>query len=76
MNDGFLTFAEESGPGDEKGTTRFWKIMVIDDEKSIHDITSLSLKEFTYEGVAVSVLSMPTPPRRRKPVLWITRIPR
>ncbi len=31
--------------------------MVIDDEKSIHDITSLSLKEFTYEGRGVRFIN-------------------
>ena len=31
--------------------------MVIDDEKSVHDITSLSLKEFTYDGRGLDFIS-------------------
>jgi signal transduction histidine kinase len=57
MNDSFLTFAEESASGDEKASARLWKIMVIDDEKSVHDITSLSLREFTYEGRGIRFIN-------------------
>ena len=50
MNDTLLKFADESLPPEKSKSPRAWKVMVIDDEKSVHDITSLTLKEFTYEG--------------------------
>ena len=34
-----------------------WKVMVIDDEKSVHDITSLSLREFTFDGKGIKFIN-------------------
>jgi diguanylate cyclase (GGDEF)-like protein len=34
-----------------------WKIMIVDDEPSVHRATELALKNFTFEGKAVSFIS-------------------
>ncbi len=36
---------------------KFWKVMVVDDEKSVHDITTTSLKEFMFEGRGLTFLN-------------------
>ncbi|MCF6247218.1 MAG: response regulator [Desulfobacula sp.] len=36
---------------------KFWKVMVIDDEKSVHDITVTSLKGFMFEGRGLTFLN-------------------
>ncbi len=36
---------------------KFWKIMVVDDEKSVHDITITSLKGFIFEGRGIKILT-------------------
>jgi signal transduction histidine kinase len=35
---------------------RFWKVMIVDDEKSIHDITTTSLRGFMFEGRGIRFL--------------------
>ncbi len=57
MDDKLLTFADEPIPVEPRQGAPVWKIMVIDDEKSIHDITSLSLKEFTFDGKGIEFIN-------------------
>ncbi|WDP86487.1 MAG: hybrid sensor histidine kinase/response regulator [Desulfobacter sp.] len=57
MDDTFLTFMDEPDSIDHCRENRPWKIMVVDDEKSIHDITTLSLKEFTFDGQGVEFIN-------------------
>ncbi|WDP85985.1 MAG: DUF3369 domain-containing protein [Desulfobacter sp.] len=60
--DGPLVFAGEESQGAQdlltpelkKGT---WKILVVDDEKDIHEITRITLKGFVFEGRTVSIIS-------------------
>lgn len=42
--DDSLQFADENTPG------RTWKIMIVDDEKSIHKATRNALRDFSFEG--------------------------
>ena len=49
MDDNLLTFIDDTEPLVEKSPQRFWKVMVIDDEKSVHDITCIALKDFIFE---------------------------
>ncbi len=51
-------FADEKSvkePGPEKLET--WKIMVVDDEKSIHDMTKVVLADFSFEGRSLEFIS-------------------
>ena len=57
MDDKRLTFADESIPVAHRQEAPVWKIMVIDDEKSVHDITILSLKEFTFDGRGIEFIN-------------------
>jgi len=34
-----------------------WKVMIVDDEQSIHDVTQLALSEFTFKGKKLSFIS-------------------
>lgn len=57
MDNRLLTFADEPKPDVKTQVKKAWKIMVIDDEKSVHDITSLSLREFSFEGRGVEFIN-------------------
>ncbi len=57
MDNRLLTFADEPKPGVKTQEKEAWKIMVIDDEKSVHDITILSLKEFTFDDRGVEFIN-------------------
>ena len=60
--DGPLVFAGEDPPGagedlrsaKEKGA---WKILIVDDEEEVHDITRITLKDFTFKDREISLLS-------------------
>ena len=45
-----LIFSDEEVVAPEATDQSHWKIMLIDDEKEIHNVTKLALKDFTYEG--------------------------
>ena len=44
-----LNFASEEPTPAPNGSTRSWKIMVVDDEPSVHEVTHLTLRDFTFE---------------------------
>lgn len=48
MNDDMLSFASEDAQGQEP--ERFWRILIVDDEESIHLVTRLALQNVTYLG--------------------------
>ena len=55
-----LIFADEntvSGDSHLMTTNRPWKILIVDDEPSIHEITELSLKGFEFSGRPVKFLN-------------------
>jgi len=37
--------------------TKFWKILIVDDENDVHSITRLALSDFSFQGMAISFLS-------------------
>ncbi len=45
---------EDLHPSNNKGV---WKILVVDDEEEVHDITRITLKGFTFEGRGISLIS-------------------
>jgi len=44
-----LSFSEQSSDGNTK-IDKTWKVLIVDDEVAIHDITTLSLKHFTFQS--------------------------
>ncbi|NOX35011.1 MAG: hybrid sensor histidine kinase/response regulator, partial [Deltaproteobacteria bacterium] len=57
MNDNPVIFKDDSDTSESESPDKFWKVMVIDDEKSIHDITTASLKGFIFEGHGIRFLN-------------------
>ncbi len=57
MDDNLLTFVEDTEPLAGTDPKRSWKVMVIDDEKSVHDITCLTLNDFLFEGRGIIFLN-------------------
>ena len=51
-----LIFAKET-PGQKKNAQFSWKIMIIDDEADVHEITRTVLKDFSYEKGNLTILS-------------------
>jgi two-component system sensor histidine kinase ChiS len=65
LEDDTLLFADEAetgilvtGVGEAiKASQNGWKIMIVDDEEEIHQVTRLALNDFSFEGRAVNFLS-------------------
>lgn len=60
--DGPLEFAGEETGNDQEGRDPLkngddWKILVVDDEADVHDITRITLKGFTFLGRDIQILS-------------------
>lgn len=55
MNDDFLVFAEEQ----EEGQTHLgsWKILIVDDEEEVHNITRMVFEKFSFDGIGVECIS-------------------
>jgi len=56
MDEERLKFAEETESGKPSGEKLPWKVLVVDDEKSVHDITMLSLGGFFFEGRGLELI--------------------
>jgi adenylate cyclase len=56
VGDDELIFAEE-GEEEEKPIEASWKILIVDDEIEIHNITKLALNEFTFENKPIAFIS-------------------
>ncbi len=57
MDNSPIEFIEDINTCSENLVDKFWKVMVIDDEKSVHDITMTSLKGFVFEGRGLTFLN-------------------
>ncbi|MFA5903043.1 MAG: response regulator [Desulfobacula sp.] len=57
MNDGPVEFIEDSKVLARAGSDKFWKVMIVDDETSVHDITVTSLKGFLFDGKGIRFLN-------------------
>lgn len=59
MADALYHFSEEELPREKSIPSGMdaWKILIVDDEPSVHDLTRTVLKGFTFEGRAVEFLS-------------------
>ena len=51
-----LSFAPESTPPPLQSEAP-WKILLVDDEVEIHQVTKLALHDFTFEGKSLTFLS-------------------
>ncbi len=55
MNDE-LIFADEQDDQPEKQPPRPWKILIVDDDEEVHTITKLALRNFQFDGRALTFL--------------------
>ncbi|MBL7003019.1 MAG: DUF3369 domain-containing protein [Gammaproteobacteria bacterium] len=51
-----LLFQDDDIQPDLRESPLGWKVMIVDDEKSIHDVTKLALKKFEFEGRKVTFI--------------------
>jgi len=58
MDDKILTFIDDEEPLINQRPQSFWKVMIIDDEPSIHDITMIALKDFVFEDRKILFLNV------------------
>jgi len=54
-----LVFAEEDAPitSSNRIEKKSWKILIVDDEEDVHEITRITLREYTFENRGVTLLS-------------------
>lgn len=52
-----LTWAEEPACVYAEKAQQYWKIMIIDDDVSVHNVTKLALRNFTFEGRKIQFIS-------------------
>ncbi len=52
-----LIFAEEDDAPEEKPLEPSWKILIVDDDIEIHNITKLALNDFTFENKLITFIS-------------------
>ena len=57
MDNSPVEFIEDSDHCKGTPVDKFWKVLVVDDEKSVHDITATSLKGFLFEGRGLSIIN-------------------
>ena len=43
-------------PADDIQSNKTWKVLIVDDEEDVHNVTKLALSGFSYEGVGLSFL--------------------
>lgn len=51
-----LLFTDDTEVANKRDTCAVWKVMIVDDEKSIHDVTRLALKKFEFENKKILFL--------------------
>ena len=57
MNNDTLLFMDEASGSLTIDKSKSWKILIVDDEESVHTITKLALKNLIYNNYAVEFLS-------------------
>lgn len=56
-SDDTVTWAEETAPAYSESARSCWKIMIIDDDASVHSVTKLALRNFMFEGRRLQFIS-------------------
>jgi len=51
-----LLFSNDTEVDNKRQNRATWKVMIVDDEQSIHDVTKLALKKFEFENKKISFL--------------------
>lgn len=52
-----LTFADEVKSGDDLSSREKWKVLIVDDDYSVHEVTRMILANFQYDGRGLELLS-------------------
>ncbi len=52
-----LVFAEDIGPSEGVREGKPWKIMIVDDEQDVHDVTRLALRRFSFDHRGLQFIS-------------------
>ncbi len=52
-----LTFADEGETREGRSSGENWKIMIVDDEPNVHDVTKLALSGFRFDGHGLEFIS-------------------
>jgi CheY-like chemotaxis protein len=50
-----LLFVEEDSP--ETAVARTWKLMIVDDEPEVHDVTQMVFSEYSFDGAGLKILN-------------------
>jgi signal transduction histidine kinase len=57
MSEDELRFADEDPAEQETGNTEAWDLLVVDDDKSVHDVTRFALADFEFENRKLNIKS-------------------
>lgn len=58
-DDGLVKFADDDPPlGTELASVHTWKVLVVDDDREVHDVTRLALAGLTVDGHPIALLSV------------------
>lgn len=58
-DDALVAFADDAPPlADELPSARTWKILVVDDDREVHEITRLALSGLTVDGHEIAMISV------------------
>lgn len=57
MNDDEMLFEDEESEEESEEIIPFWRLLIADDEKEIHSITEMVLKDFTFAGLGINMTS-------------------
>lgn len=55
LNDELLFF-EDAPSAEDKALQSHWKVLIVDDEKEIHNVTELALRKFTYQDKSIAFI--------------------
>ena len=56
-SDDYLIFADEESDETEEKINDYWKVMIVDDEPRVHEVTKYVLSRFTFENKPLSFIS-------------------
>ena len=56
--DGFLEFSEEDDQPSDVETEEIWKILIVDDDVEVHNVTKLALGDFKFDQRSLEFLSV------------------
>jgi len=68
-NEDVLMFADESDAQLDVGKLEAWKVMIIDDEPAIHDVTKIALADFTFGERRIEFISVTSGKEAKQAIL-------